>query len=942
MQSASPSTCPTCGDPMGGSPRSGGHCPRCLFQVTFDQSGGTLHEGFPAAWARFPGIDLYEEIGRGGMGVVYRARQTALDRTVAVKMLLRARFATSGDRERFHREAQAAARLHHPGIVGIIDVGETEGVPWFCMEYIDGETLEHRVRDHPMESRAAARLLRDIALAVQHAHDHGVLHRDLKPSNILLDHDGMPRIGDFGIARIATGNTSAHDITRTGQLLGSPGYTAPEQAFDGEADTRTDVYGMGALLYHLLAGKPPFQGPTPDSILFQLREHDPLSLRRLNPSVPQDLDTICLKCLRKSPEQRYQSAAQVARDLERFLEGKAILARPLGLVGLSVRWTRRHPAMALMLGVIALLITGIITGALAFAGHQARMEHRASLISEARSLRQSRLASARADSLSRLQLAWDIAPSGEIRNEAAACLAMPSIGGPQYRSLTPPDPTRSADGRIVAAFSGTDIIVRETAGGREIARLRNQDPRSLMKLDDHGQRIAIAGRSSGLLRLVSLADKRVVATCEHPMHLHDLDWSGDLIATSCDNRFIYLWDDQGRLKHRLSGHESPGIRVAFKPGGQELASTAADMHVRLWHAARGTEIVRLVANHKPHNALWWSADGTTLNGDTGDGLAESFPVLHSPCLDLLSPPQDEPHSENLGSADFSADARLAIVMDEQLARLWDFKQGRLIHGFPKPAGQWLSGRFLPDGRELLICGWADDLTRRPLHSGPDESVSLGSPTTILPGHGNLLRDATRDGSRLVLSNDRTGHFIVVPKEGPPVVAIRQQGTLAVAISPDGSWLVTSSYRDTGANVWSLPQGERIRTLCPGEKVMQIRALGKQRIITRTSSRVRVFRASDWTEETPASVPPRLNGMTASRDGRLLATLGDNEISILETDGFTERLRLTPPQHAGWLGECSMVFDADASHLLVHTALGCVMRWNLDRLEHELRNLGISR
>lgn len=941
MQSAAPSTCATCGELMGDSQAAGGHCSRCLFKITFGEDDHPPDDK-ETPWTRFSGIDLYEEIGRGGMGVVYRARQTALDRIVAVKVLLRARFASPDERERFHREAQAAARLHHPGIVGIIDVGETEGVPWFCMEHISGESLEQRVREHPVESREAARLLRDVALAVQHAHEHGVLHRDLKPSNILLDHDGMPRIGDFGIARIATGGTHGHEITRTGQMLGSPGYAAPEQAFDGKADARTDVYGMGALLYHLLTGKPPFQGPTLDSILFQLREDDPLSIRRLNPSVPVDLDTICLKCLRKSPERRYQSAAAVADDIQRYLDGKPILARPLGILGRTARWTRRHPAMASMVAVIALLIAGMIGGSLAFARQQARLEHRTSLISEARSLRQSRIASARTDALTKLQHAWAITPSSEIRNEAAACLALPAIGKMETIQLNPPDSTCSADGRFAASFAGNDVVVREISNNREVARLPNQKPGSLLKLDDHGSRIAIAAPTDGLLRLISLTDRRVIATCQHPMHLHDIDWSGDLIATSCDNRFIYIWDDQGQLKHRLSGHESTDIKLAFRPKGQELASTASDIYVRLWHAARGTEIIRLEAEHQSHSDLWWSEDGTTLFGSTEKGNVESFPVTQSSCLDLLSPPQDEPHSENLGSADISADSRLAIVIDEQSARLWDFHQGRLVQAFPKLPGQWLSARFMPDGSELLFCGWNHDLTSQSLHVDDRDIPSLGPPSTLLKGHGNLLRDATADGSKLVLSNNGTGHFIVVSKQAPSFVAIEQKGTLVSTISPGGSWLVTSSYRENGAKVWSLPDAKHVHTFCPNEKVTQVCALGTQRIIARSSGKIRVFRCSDWKEETPPNASLRLNGMTASRNGRLLATLGDNDIRILETDHFTELLRLTPPSHAGWLGECHLVFDADASHLLVHTALGCVMRWNLEQLEQELMRLGMKR
>lgn len=937
MPSAAPCSCSICGDPVSNASLTGGHCPRCLFQITFGEDEH-LPDDKEAPWTRFSGIDLYEEIGRGGMGVVYRARQTALDRIVAVKVLLRARFASAEERGRFHREAQAAARLHHPGIVGIIDVGETEGVPWFCMEHIAGESLERRVREHPMEAREAARLLREVAIAVQHAHDHGVLHRDLKPSNILLDQDGTPRIGDFGIAHDAT---QGHEITRTGQMLGSPGYTAPEQAFDGKADARTDVYGMGALLYHLLTGKPPFQGPTLDSILFQLREDDPLSIRRLNPSVPVDLDTICLKCLRKSPERRYQSAAAVADDLQRFLDGKPILARPLGILGRTARWTRRHPAMASMVAVIALLIAGMIGGSLAFAGHQARLEHRSALISEARGLRQSRSASARIDALAKLQQAWAITPSAEIRHEAAAFLALPAIAELQITQTAPPDATCSGDGRFAAGFSANDVVVRDLSNNHEVFRIAGQKPGSLLKLDDHGRRLAIAAPGDGLMEIVELASRRVLFACPHPMPLDDLDWSGDLLATACQNRFIYIWSDEGQLKHRLSGHEAPGIRLAFRPLSQELASTAADHHIRLWHAARGAEIIRFDVDHQAHRSLWWAADGMTLHGAIGGGNTESFPFHPSASFDLLAPQHDEPHSENLGSADLSADGRYAVVIDEQSARVWDFQSARLIHQRPKLPGQWLSARFTRSGNGLLFCGWADELSQSTLREEAPGTRVSGDAVTLLTGHGNLIRDISADGNHLVLSNDGTGHFTVVSTDGSKPLHIRSPGTLAATISPAADWLVTSSYREPGAKVWSLPDGTLKHVLCQGETVMQTCALGPQRLATRSSAGIRVFHTSDWSPALKSPFGHHFHCMASSPDGRLLATLGDNQIHIVQTRDFQEILRLTPPAHAGWLGDCDLLFDADASHLLVHTAIGSAMRWNLKSLQSELAAMGFT-
>jgi predicted Ser/Thr protein kinase len=879
-------------------------------------------------WTTFGGLELFEEIGRGGMGVVYRARQQGLDRIVAVKVLLRAQFAGKEERERFHREAQAAARLKHEGIVSIIDVGEDDGVPWFSMEHIAGKSLEQLVREHPMQASDAAKCVQSIAQALQHAHENGVLHRDLKPSNILLDEENTPHITDFGIARIATSSTTAAQLTRTGQMLGSPGYAAPEQALAGSAEVRTDVYGLGALLYHLLTGRPPFQGPTLDAILVQLRENEPLSPRKLNPSVPRDLETICLKCLQKAPEARYASASAVADDLGRFLDGGAILARPISLPGRLWRWTRRHPGIAAMLVIIVLLVGGMIGGSLAFARHQARMEHRTSLISEARSLRQTRLAGSRTEALSKLREAWAISPSDEIRTEAVACLILPEIGRLSRERLETPNLTRSADGMREVVLDASGLLVRETVSKREIARLSKMKPGSLVKLDDHGERIAIAEAQSGMLRLISLADQREIAICEHPLFLHSLDWAGDLIATGCDNRFIYIWDAQGRLKHRLSGHEAPNIRVAFRPCSQELVSTSADAHVRLWHAARGVEIMRREVDHRPHTALWWSEDGTRLFGAVENDAAEVFEMPASSCFTMLAPPQEEPHSENLGSATFSRDGRLAAVIDEESLRVWDFDAGRLIHQQRKATGQWLSALFSPDGTKLWTCGWADELTERSLND-------LQSSKTILPGQGNLLRDATADGQHLLLSNNGAGLHLVVPLDGSKTVRIKHPGTLASLIAPDGRWVVTSSYQTPGAKVWSLPEGRLLHTLCERESVTQAIALGADRVLLKVSGTGRVFRVKDWKEERLLPASLRLNSLA---DGSLLATLDNHEIRLLETTGFTEVLRLTFPAHIRWPGECHLAFDGDASHLLAHTALGSVCRWDLKKLRDQLDTL----
>jgi serine/threonine-protein kinase len=257
-------------------------------------------------------FELLEEVGRGGMGIVYKARQSSLDRIVALKVIRR------GERDRFQIEAEAAARLDHPNIVPVYGVGECDGQAYLCMRYVEGTTLARLVADHPLPPHEAARHVMLIARAVHYAHERGILHRDLKPSNVLVDEAGVPYVSDFGLAKQVEGGPS---LTATGAILGTPSYMPPEQASHsrGRLGPTSDVYSLGAILYELLTGRPPFKGATPVDTLLMVLDQEPVSPRQLNPKVDRALELICLKCLQKHADLRYASAAALADDLEKFL-----------------------------------------------------------------------------------------------------------------------------------------------------------------------------------------------------------------------------------------------------------------------------------------------------------------------------------------------------------------------------------------------------------------------------------------------------------------------------------------------------------------------------------------------------------------------------------------------------------------------------------------------
>jgi tetratricopeptide (TPR) repeat protein/tRNA A-37 threonylcarbamoyl transferase component Bud32 len=449
------------------------------YQALLPEPGAPAQD---AGWPQIPGYEIEAVLGQGGMGVVYKARHLRLGRPVALKMLLAGPLARQVERERFLREAQAVASLRHPNIVQVHDVGDVDGRPYFTMELVEGASLAERIRGVPQAPRRAAALLATLADAVHAANRSGIVHRDLKPSNILLSEDGTPKVTDFGLARRWQDDAG---LTLTGHPLGTPSYMAPEQARGDKSalGPATDVYALGAVLYELLTGRPPFRADTPTATLQQVLADEPVSPARLNPGVPRDLETICLKCLNKEPHKRYASARALAEDLRRCERGEPIKARPVGPLERAVRWVRRRPALAGALAAGFVLASALVATGLWWYAQRTALEAAAVAYAEA-----------------------DLRESERLRDrgEFKASAAVLKRAKDRLGEFVPPD----LRDRLGAAFDNLELVTRLDAIRLERAVVKPQalvkGPTELLgvltpsgtKVSNDGQP-ARAGTSSG-------------------------------------------------------------------------------------------------------------------------------------------------------------------------------------------------------------------------------------------------------------------------------------------------------------------------------------------------------------------------------------------------------------------------------------------------------------
>jgi len=852
----------------------------------------------PQAWPQVRGYELLSVIGVGGMGIVYKARQCDLNRVVALKMIRVPELDDAVTRERFQTEAEAVAKLQHPNIIQVFEVGAVESSagddhlsPFISLEYVDGGSLEQRTST-PQSPQYAARMIETLARATHAAHSVGVVHRDLKPANVLLTATGEPKIADFGIAKQIDGcDANRRNVTQAGTVVGTPEYMAPEQIDSSAVAPAIDIYALGVILYELLTARLPFTADNPLRTLELVIEREPMSPRLLQPDLPRDLETICLKCLQKSPDRRYESAEALADDLARWLDGKPIHARPIGRVERSARWVRRNPAIAALSFLVVVIgvmgLSGVLTKWRDAESNAAAAENSARIAGE-------RAASERWE---RYRLGIVAASSAlQVHNVVAARQALDSAPMEHrnwewrylYRQLDVSDATFAGPDITNARFiTSPDGIHLGMAHDKNAIRVWDANHRKYVsEFHDEPDWIGWIMSPDGTQMAYALPDKSIVVrsiagkTTQTVLRGHEQTPSslrfspdGKKLASGSHDRTGRIWDvETGKQLLVLTGHENLVGEIAFSPDGKWYASAGwHDRTVRVWSGKTGEQTAVLQGHQGDVTAVQFSPDGTRLVSieDYPSYRLRLWEVATGRLLGVL-----KGHSNVINDFAFSPDgSRIVSTGNDQRIRVWDGFDGKPIHILRGHNGWVGRVRFSSDGKQLASASFD--------HTIRLWDVNSGTSLAVLHGHTGVVRSIAYldDGSTLVsASNDgsiRYWDLNNLARDGQ--LLGHSSFVYGVAIDPDGVKVASASW-DRTLRLWDSAAGRELARIAHPNKTIAtaiayhpkgqfIASMGRENAVYLWNPKTKDL-VHQWSVPTHPFLESRL---AFSPDGKLLAT-----------------------------------------------------------------------
>jgi WD40 repeat protein/serine/threonine protein kinase len=809
-----------------------------------------------------PGYEIMGELGHGGMGIVYQARQGGLKRLVALKMIKADSYASPQDLARFQAEAEAVARLQHPNIVQVYEIGQHEERPYFAMEFIDGGSLHQKLKelkDTTVPARDGAQWLEILARAVHHAHEHGIVHRDLKPANVLQTKDGTLKVTDFGLAKDIGADKGQ---TATGSVLGTPCYMAPEQAAGRikEIGPATDVYALGAILYEFLTGRPPFTGETLTDILLQVANDEPVPPRQLQPNAPLDLDTICLRCLEKSPARRYASALALADELRRFLSHEPIHARPLSTWSRGLKWARRKPAQAVAVLLMLLLVIGLGVGFAVVSWQLGETEKALGSAERAKKAEgeardgekkrreeaeaAERKATDRADDLEnsfyddRVAMAhreWQDNHLAKTEKLLAECprrwrgwewqyiqrlLPRPNTGFWQHKAVIA-SVAFSPDGKRVASTDSSGALkIWDASTYQECLVLPARHESCAAVFSPDGKHLAVAC-SGATVKLWDAVTGKLGSTLEPATK--DLSRNlvvgsavtytrdGAMIAAGNRDGSVVVWDTRtSQMRHDFRKHRREVYSLAFSPDGAVLA-IASGFQIVIVDLQEGNIIRTMQPGEVPVLSVAFSPDGKRLASANSDGVLKTWnPSTGQEVLTMaISKPTlvGEPYRGQAYSIAYSHDGtQLASAHADTTVRVWDAETGQELLVVRRHAYAATALAYSPDGKRLAT-GGADLAIRISDVTSLPESLTLPGQTAavtrvMFSPDGKSLASSCADGS-VRLWNTRTW-------QEPRVMKKHTKPVNGLAFSPDSQQLATGSY-DKSVTLWDVQSGGEVRS-----------------------------------------------------------------------------------------------------------------------------------